>query len=83
MLETGPLSALLGVLVLSLKLDLSTAVMSKLLKWAELPARDDIYLDQGTTEWGNHDLYPIVPKERFVKLSFLFMDIQRGPALKT
>lgn len=38
--------------------------MSKYLKWAELPAREDIYQDKGTTEWGNHDLYPIVPKER-------------------
>lgn len=34
------------------------------LKWLELPARKDIYTDRGTTEWGNHDLYPIVEKER-------------------
>lgn len=34
------------------------------MKWAELPARKDIYQDQGTTKWGNHDLYPIVPNER-------------------
>lgn len=34
------------------------------LKWAELPARTDIYQDKGTTKWGNHDLYPIVEKER-------------------
>jgi nucleobase:cation symporter-1, NCS1 family len=38
--------------------------MSKIKKFLELPARDDIYADRGTTKWGNHDLYPIVPKER-------------------
>jgi nucleobase:cation symporter-1, NCS1 family len=38
--------------------------MSKYMKWAELPARKDIYQDRGTTKWGNHDLYPIVPAER-------------------
>lgn len=38
--------------------------MSKLMKWAELPARTDIYQDRGTTKWGNHDLYPIVARER-------------------
>lgn len=38
--------------------------MSKYFKWLELPAREDIYTDRGTTKWGNHDLYPIVPKER-------------------
>ena len=38
--------------------------MSKYFRWLELPARDDIYTDRGTTKWGNHDLYPIVPKER-------------------
>lgn len=38
--------------------------MSKFFTWAELPARNDIYQERGTTKWGNHDLYPIVPKER-------------------
>lgn len=38
--------------------------MSKYFKWLELPAREDIYTERGTTKWGNHDLYPIVPKER-------------------
>ncbi|KEY68266.1 hypothetical protein S7711_07020 [Stachybotrys chartarum IBT 7711] len=38
--------------------------MSKFMKWAELPARTDIYQDRGTTKWGNHDLYPIVASER-------------------
>jgi nucleobase:cation symporter-1, NCS1 family len=34
------------------------------MKWAELPARDDVYQDRGTTKWGNHDLYPVIPSER-------------------
>ena len=38
--------------------------MSNFMKWAELPARSDIYQDKGTTKWGNHDLYPIVLEER-------------------
>jgi nucleobase:cation symporter-1, NCS1 family len=38
--------------------------MSKFMKWAELPARKDIYQDRGTTKWGNHDIYPVVPAER-------------------
>jgi len=31
---------------------------------AELPAREDVYNYAGTTEWGNHDFYPIPMKER-------------------
>lgn len=38
--------------------------MSKYFKWAELPPRKDVYVYEGTTEWGNHDLYPIPKKER-------------------
>lgn len=38
--------------------------MSKYLRWAELPARKDVYTYAGTTSWGNHDLYPIPRKER-------------------
>lgn len=38
--------------------------MSKILKWLELPARTDINQERGTTRWGNHDIYPIVAKER-------------------
>ncbi|EXJ82047.1 hypothetical protein A1O1_08116 [Capronia coronata CBS 617.96] len=38
--------------------------MKQYFRWLELPAREDIYTDRGTTKWGNHDLYPIVPKER-------------------
>jgi NCS1 family nucleobase:cation symporter-1 len=33
-------------------------------KWAELPPREDIAVWEGTTRWGNHDLYPIPKKER-------------------
>jgi hypothetical protein len=40
------------------------ASMSKYFKWAELPPRKDIYTYEGTTRWGNHDLYPIPKKER-------------------
>lgn len=38
--------------------------MSKYFRWAELPARDDIHVWEGTTRWGNHDLYPIPKRER-------------------
>lgn len=38
--------------------------MSRFFKWAELPARTDVYTYGGTTRWGNHDLYPIPMKER-------------------
>lgn len=37
---------------------------SYVFKWAELPARTDVYTYDGTTRWGNHDLYPIPKKER-------------------
>jgi nucleobase:cation symporter-1, NCS1 family len=38
--------------------------MSDYFKWAELPPRTDVYNYEGTTRWGNHDLYPIPKKER-------------------
>jgi NCS1 family nucleobase:cation symporter-1 len=47
--------------------------MSKFMKWAELPARTDIYQERGTTKWGNHDLYPIVPKEQTYGISAYFL----------
>lgn len=31
---------------------------------AELPKRQDVYTCEGTTRWGNRDLYPIPKKER-------------------
>ncbi|KAE9372864.1 hypothetical protein N431DRAFT_467091 [Stipitochalara longipes BDJ] len=33
-------------------------------RWAELQPREDVYTYAGTTEWGNHDFYPIPMKER-------------------
>lgn len=38
--------------------------MAKFLRWAKLPEREDVYTWEGTTRWGNHDLYPIPWKER-------------------
>jgi len=38
--------------------------IAKYLRWAELPERQDVYTYEGTTRWGNHDLYPISKKER-------------------
>lgn len=47
--------------------------MSKYFKWAELPARTDVYQDKGTTKYGNHDLYPIPLKERTYGRFALFL----------
>lgn len=44
--------------------DTSSKQGPKWLRWAELPARKDVYTYAGTTRWGNHDLYPIPQKER-------------------
>jgi hypothetical protein len=58
--------------------------MSRFLKWAELPARDDIYQDKGTTEWGNHDLYPITENERtYGKGAFMLYWLTCGGGLST
>jgi NCS1 family nucleobase:cation symporter-1 len=38
--------------------------MAKYFRWAELPPRTDIDVWEGSTRWGNHDLYPIPKKER-------------------
>lgn len=54
------------------------------LKWAELPARTDIHQDKGTTEWGNHDLYPIVEKERTWGInSYILFWVTCGGGLST
>lgn len=37
-------------------------------EWAELPARQDINVWEGTTRWGNHDLYPIPKKEQTYRM---------------
>ncbi|KAH8657101.1 permease for cytosine/purines, uracil, thiamine, allantoin-domain-containing protein [Tricladium varicosporioides] len=58
--------------------------MSKFLKWAELPARTDIHQNKGTTKWGNHDLYPIVEKERtYGKGAFILYWTTCGAGLST
>lgn len=54
------------------------------LRWAELPARTDIHQDKGTTEWGNHDLYPIVEKERTYGIgAYLLFWVTCGGGLST
>ncbi|KAE9978161.1 hypothetical protein BLS_000839 [Venturia inaequalis] len=58
--------------------------MPGFMKWAELPARDDIYQDKGTTKWGNHDLYPIVSSERtYGRGAFLLYWVTCGAGLST
>jgi nucleobase:cation symporter-1, NCS1 family len=36
----------------------------RFLRWAEVKERSDIHTYEGTTEWGNHDLYPIDQKDK-------------------
>jgi NCS1 family nucleobase:cation symporter-1 len=61
-----------------------TVIAPSWLKWAELPPRKDIYQDRGTTDWGNHDLYPIVEKERTWGVSaYLLYWITCGAGLST
>ena len=36
----------------------------RVLRWAEVKERTDIHTYEGTTEWGNHDLYPIDQKDK-------------------
>lgn len=38
--------------------------LSEYFKWAEVKERDDIDVWEGTTKWGNHDIYPVPKKER-------------------
>lgn len=58
--------------------------MSGLLKWAELPAREDIYQNKGITKWGNHDLYPVKPEERtYGRGAFLLYWLTCGGGLST
>jgi NCS1 family nucleobase:cation symporter-1 len=38
--------------------------LTRALERLELPPRDDIDVWEGTTRWGNHDIYPIPKKER-------------------
>jgi NCS1 family nucleobase:cation symporter-1 len=58
--------------------------MSRYFRWAELPARQDIYQDRGTTKWGNHDLYPIVEEERtYGKGAYMLYWLTAGAGLST
>lgn len=60
------------------------STLSTLFKWAELPARTDIYQDRGTTKWGNHDLYPIVKEERtYGKGAYMLYWLTCGAGLST
>jgi len=42
--------------------------MARYFRCAELPAREDIDVWEGSTRWGNHDLYPIPKKERIYRI---------------
>ena len=58
--------------------------IARMLKWAELPAREDIFTWKGTTKWGNHDLYPIDPKERtYGWLGFFAVWVTNGVSVST
>jgi NCS1 family nucleobase:cation symporter-1 len=62
----------------------SKGTLRKWFAWAELPARDDIYTWKGTTKWGNHDLYPIDPKERtYGWLGFVAVWVTNGVSVST
>jgi nucleobase:cation symporter-1, NCS1 family len=37
---------------------------SAIAKFLEVRQRDEAYSEQGTTRWGNRDIYPIIPSER-------------------
>ncbi|RDW77351.1 hypothetical protein BP6252_05404 [Coleophoma cylindrospora] len=59
-------------------------MIKRLLKWAEVPAREDIFTWRGTTKWGNHDLYPIDPKEwTFGWLGFVAIWVTNGVSVST
>lgn len=54
------------------------------MKWAELPAREGFYHDKGTTDWGNHDIYPIIPDERtYGKGAYFLYWVTCGAGLST
>lgn len=53
-----------------------------MLKWAEVKERTDVYTWRGTTEWGNHDIYPIPAKEHTYGLAaYAFFWAQAGTSL--
>lgn len=58
--------------------------VSNALKWAEVKERTDIYTWRGTTKYGNHDLYPIVPSEqKFGYLAYFAFWTNSGTAITT
>jgi nucleobase:cation symporter-1, NCS1 family len=58
--------------------------LRRMFRWAELPERTDIYTWKGTTKWGNHDLYPIDPKERtFTWVSYVAIFFTNGINIST
>ncbi|PVH99767.1 hypothetical protein DM02DRAFT_710388 [Periconia macrospinosa] len=58
--------------------------LRRMFRWAEVPEREDIYTWKGTTKWGNHDLYPIDPKERtFTWLSYWSIFVTNGVNIST
>jgi NCS1 family nucleobase:cation symporter-1 len=66
------------------KVIIVVAIMSAFKRWIELPTRTDIHQDKGTTKWGNHDLYPIVPAERtYGRGTFLLYWVTCGAGLST
>ncbi|RDW85993.1 hypothetical protein BP5796_04318 [Coleophoma crateriformis] len=53
-------------------------------KWAEVKERSDIDTWKGTTKYGNHDLYPIVPSEKkFGYLAYFAFWVNSGTAITT
>jgi NCS1 family nucleobase:cation symporter-1 len=40
--------------------------MSKYFRWAELAPREDIHVWEGTTKWGNHDVYGFTSASAYV-----------------
>ena len=58
--------------------------LRRMFRWAELPERKDIYTYEGTTKWGNHDLYPIDPSERtFTWFSYWSIFVTSGVNIST
>lgn len=58
--------------------------LSNLLKWAEVKERKDIYTWRGTTDWGNHDIYPSDQKDRtFGFMAYASFWAQSGSCIST
>lgn len=58
--------------------------LKEVLKWLEVKERKDIYTYGGTTKYGNHDIYPITPKEHtFGYLAYFAFWTNSGTAIST